>query len=302
MSAHADRDSIHRFVFEKHHVRGELVRLNASWAAVLDGRDYAPAARRVLGEALAAAALLTSTLKFEGRLIIQLHGDGVLSMLVAECTSRMNVRGLLHWRDDQATAPDAALSDLAGTGRLAITIDPQGKGRRYQGVVPLEGATMAACVERYFERSEQLPTRLWLVADGDSVVGMLLQKLPAPGDAPKTHRVDDDAWNRLTILADTLTAEEMLTLGDRDILHRLFHEEDVRLFEAAPVSFRCTCSRERIAGALRGLGRAEIDAIAAEQGEVATTCEFCNKRYVFDPVDVAALFENAAPGASGVQH
>jgi molecular chaperone Hsp33 len=307
-----DRDCLHRFVFDQHNVRGELVHLNASFEAALANHPYDDASRRVLGHALAAAALLTSILKFDGKLTLQLQGEGSLRLLVAQCTSRLTLRGLVHM--DDGVAADAGLGEIAGNGRLVITIEPR-KGQRYQGIVPLEGDSVAACLEQYFARSEQLPTRLWLACDENSVVGMMLQKMPdepgaqiaarattpAAGAAPPLAG-DPDAWNRLTLLAGTITDDELLSLADVQILHRLFHEEDVRLFDRDPVSFRCTCSRARIAEALQRLGETDLEDILRERGKVSTTCEFCNKRYVFDGVDVAALFQKAASRPSDTQH
>ena len=295
----AARDSLRRFLFERHQVRGELVHLNKSFEMALANHPYAASTARVLGQSLGAVALLTSILKFEGRLTLQLQSEGPLRLLVAQCTHLLNLRGLAH--ADELEAASDSLQEQMQDGRVVMTIEPT-RGQRYQGIVPLEGDSLASCLERYFERSEQLPTRMWLFASATGVFGMLLQKLPAEADAASDVAVDDDAWNRLTMLADTLSEEEMLSLSDEQIVHRLFHEEDVRLFDREPVSFRCSCSRERIADALRGLGSDEVNAIIAEQNEIATTCEFCNKRYVFDSVDAAALFQDAASGASPTQH
>ncbi|MFK7886587.1 MAG: Hsp33 family molecular chaperone HslO [Gammaproteobacteria bacterium] len=298
----APRDCLRRFLFERHQVRGELVHLNKSFEMALANHPYAAHTASMLGQSLGAVALLTSILKFEGRLTLQLQSDGPLRLLVAQCTHLMNLRGLAQ-ADEDGGASDS-LQDQMADGRVVITIEPE-RGQRYQGIVPLEGDTLSACLELYFERSEQLPTRLWLFANAHSVFGMLLQKLPqeaAKATPPDVAAPDDDAWNRLTMLADTLSVEEIQTLSDEQILHRLFHEEDVRLFDREPVSFRCSCSRERIADALRGLGAQEVDAIIEEQNEIATTCEFCNKRYVFDSVDAAALFQDAASGNSSTAH
>ncbi len=298
----ADRDCLHRFVFDEHNVRGELVHLNTSFEAALANHPYDAASRRVLGHALGAVALLTSMLKFDGTLTLQLQSDGALRLLVAQCTNALALRGLVHM--DEGVDAKAGIGGIAQDGRLVITIDPD-KGQRYQGIVPLEGDTVAACLEQYFARSEQLPTRLWLVSDQSSVVGMMLQKLPdqAVADEAKAQPAPDrDAWNRLSTLAETITRDELLTLDNISILHRLFHEEDVRLFDRDPVSFRCSCARERVAQALRGLGAEEVNDILREHGGVTTTCEFCNKRYEFDGVDVAALFKKAASDSSTTQH
>lgn len=294
-----ERDSIHRFLFEQFPIRGELVHLNASYRACLANHDYPLVVRDLLGEALAVSALLTSTLKFEGSLTLQLQGEGPLQMLVAQCTSEMNVRGLAHYDDSIDGTNFAAMTS---GGRLAITIENHIDNKRYQGIVPIEGDRLAAGIETYFRTSEQIPTRLWLAADDATVVGMLLQQLPDESKPPSN--VDDDAWPRVQMLAETITRDELLALSDKEILHRLFHEEDLRLYEAAPVSFRCTCSRQRISAALRGLGRAEIDDIVAEQGQVTISCDFCNRQYNYDPVDVEGLFAgpSADKGPSPTRH
>lgn len=285
-----------RFLFERHQVRGELVHLNRSVETALSTHAYDGVTAALLGESLAAVSLLTAILKFEGRLTLQLQSDGPLRLLVAQCSHHLHVRGLAHSDLEEDSVLSRDLSSLAANGRVVMTIEPQ-KGQRYQGIVPLEGRRLSDCLENYFARSEQLPTRLWLKSMDDGVFGMLLQQLPEH-DAV----ADSDAWNRLTMLADTLEPKEMATLSDEAILHRLYHEEDVRLFDREPVSFKCSCSRARVADALRGLGRAEADSIVEERGHIATTCEFCNRQYQFDSVDVAALFASGTGHASATQH
>ncbi len=274
-------DSLQRFIFERAPIRGEIVHLDATWQAVLDRRDYPPRVRDILGELMAAAALLTATLKFDGRMILQVQGSGPVSLLVVECTSHRTMRAVAQWNGD---VPDAPLSDLVGDGRLAVTIDPSHEKERYQAVVELEGLSVAEAFENYFARSEQLDTRLWLAADPDQAAGMLLQKLPGN---PLT---DEDAWNRAVHLGSTITRQELLALPVQDIIHRLYHEEDIRLFSRVPVSFRCSCSRERVESVLRMLGRDEIHSILAEQGTVRVDCEFCGNRYEFDRIDAEQLF------------
>ncbi|MCP5140958.1 MAG: Hsp33 family molecular chaperone HslO [Zoogloeaceae bacterium] len=273
-------DTLHRFLFERLGIRGELVRLGASWRALHAGHDYPAPVRAQLGRAVAASVLLSATIKFDGNLILQAQGDGPLGMLVAQATSRRTFRGLAHWH---GAVPEGDLATMHGVGRLVMTLEPSGDGERYQGIVPLEGATLAAALETYFRQSEQLDTALWLAADAGQAAGLLLQRLPGKVE-------DADAWGRVEHLAATITDAELLTLPGGEIIHRLFHEEDVRLFDAEPVSFRCSCSRERVAAAIRGLGRAEAESILAEQGRIAADCEFCNRHYEFDHVDVEALF------------
>jgi molecular chaperone Hsp33 len=274
-------DSLQRFIFENAPIRGEIVHLDATWQAVLERRQYPPRVREVLGELMAAAALLTSTLKFDGRLIMQIQGKGPVSLLVVECTSDRTMRAIAQW---QGEIPDAPLAALVGDGRLAVTIDPLKGKERYQAIVALEGLTVAEAFENYFARSEQLATRLWLASDPQQAAGMLLQRLP---DAESS---DDDAWVRAVQLGSTITREELLALPVREIVHRLYHEEDIRLFSRMPVSFRCSCSRERVEAVLRMLGRDEIHSILDELGSVSVDCEFCGSRYEFDRIDAEQLF------------
>jgi len=279
-STSAGGDRLYRFLFEALDLRGELVRLDAGWQAALARNTYPPEIATLLGEGLASAVLLSATIKFEGSLILQLQSDGRLSSLVAQATHERTFRGIARWREG-----DEATPALAG-GHLALTIIPKA-GNRVQGIVSLPSAGLTAALEEYFARSEQLPTRLWLAADGNSAAGLLLQALPGKhGDA--------EDWERIVTLAETVTPGEMLNLPPEQLLYRLFHQEQVRLFDPEPVSFRCSCSRERIADTLRGLGRHEVEDILREHGLVEATCEFCGHHYAFDTVDVAELFTEGA--------
>lgn len=275
-----DRDSLHRFLFEHLSMRGELVHLDTAWRAVLERREYPLPLRRLLGEAMAATALLSAAIKFQGLLTLQLQGQGPLHLLVVQATPEGNLRGLARWRDEVRDAP---LSALCAEGTLTITIDP-GLGKdRYQGIVSLTGNSLSASLEAYFEHSEQLSTRLILAADERCAAGLLLQRLPGESE-------DADAWHRIATLAATLTEAELLELDAREVLHRLFHEEDLRLFEAQTLSFRCSCSLQRTESMLRSLGREEVRQILEEQGNVSVECEFCGMTYAFDAVDVEGLF------------
>jgi molecular chaperone Hsp33 len=275
-----ERDSLHRFLIEHTNVRGEWVHLDATWQAVLERGDYPPVVKETLGEAMAAVALLAATLKFKGSLVMQISGDGPIGMLVVQATSERTLRGLAHFEGD---VPPGDLSARFGNGRIVITIDPGEGMERYQGVVGLVGASLGEALRDYFERSEQLPTQLWLAADGTAAAGLLIQRMPGPEE-------DADAWNRAVTLAETVTREELLTLNAQQVLHRLYHEEDVRLFERDPVSFRCSCSRERVGDMLVSLGADEARSILEDEGDIRVTCEFCNAHYVFDAVDVEELF------------
>ncbi len=302
-----DRDSLHRFLFEHFPVRGHIAHLDTAWRALLEHRDYPPAIRKVLGEAVAASVLLAATLKFEGTLSLQVQGDGPMHLLLAQCSNELGVRAVARYRDLPAEMEsDADLSSLAGAARLMVTLENDDLSQRYQGIVPIQGG-LAESLQGYFENSEQLPTRLWLHADESGISGMLLQRLSddtvaSRGGAPNggTRAEFDDAWYRAQLLADTLKPHELSALSDRDILRRLFAEDDVRIFESSPVYFRCRCSRDRVVGMLRGVGADEIRSVLAERGSVEVRCDFCNRGYDFDPVDVEQIFAtDAHPAAPG---
>jgi molecular chaperone Hsp33 len=305
-----DRDSLHRFIFEHYPIRGHLVHLDASWRALIEHRDYPGVIREALGEAVVASLLLAATIKFEGVLSLQLQGPGAVQLLLAQCTSGLGVRGLARYREDfESGETTGGLHRLIGTGNLTVTLESDDGSQRYQGIVPITGARLADSLQIYFENSEQLPTRRGLYADEDGAAGMLLQRLPgersaqAPGTSVPDPAAIDDAWRRVQLIGATLTPEELRSLADAEIVHRLFNEDDVRIFEPAPVYFRCRCSRDRVSGMLQGLGEAETRSILAERGEVEVRCDFCNRAYVFDAVDVGRLFnKGAASDASSSVH
>jgi molecular chaperone Hsp33 len=276
-----EHDSLERFVFEEAPIHGRIVHLDATWRAVLERRAYPEPVRELLGEFMAAAALLTAMLKFDGRLIMQVQSNGPIRLMVVECSSERAMRALAQWHGEVTPMP---FSQLLGHGRLVLTIDPQQGKERYQGVVELEGDSIAQVLENYFKRSEQLDTRLWLASDTECAAGMILQRLP---DKEET---DADAWDRAAHLGSTLTREELLTLPAKDILHRLYHEEDIRLFQRVPVSFRCTCTRNSVERALHIMGETEVRSILAEKGKVDIDCEFCGSHYELDTVEIEQLF------------
>jgi molecular chaperone Hsp33 len=295
----ADGDTLRRFLFERFPVRGYVVHLDASWRALIEHHDYPPLVRDTLGETVAATMLLAATLKFEGLLTLQMQGPGPMHLLVVQATHRMAVRGVARWRGAEPPAA-ASLEALTGGGQVTVTVENADRSSRYQGIVPLSGERLADCFEAYFAQSEQLPTRLWLAATPERAAGLLLQRLPSGASASAEEiehsaAAGDEDWNRVLHLAATLTPAELAALPASELLRRLFHEEDVRLFEPGPVFFQCTCSRERVSGILRSLGTAEVHEILAEQGSVEVTCEFCNRSWRYDAVDVAGLFTDAGP-------
>lgn len=303
-----DRDCLHRFLFEHYPIRGHIVHLDASWRALLEHREYPNVIRDTLGEALAASVLLAATLKFEGTLSLQLQGQGSMHLMLAQCSDALGVRAVARYREaeQEQVEYERDLAALSGKGNLTVTLENEDLSQRYQGIVPLTGASMADCLRSYFESSEQLPTRLWLHADAKGASGLLLQRLS--NDSVKNRAVGSplhvadpaeiaDAWQRVQLLGDTLKPEELQTLSDRNLLRRLFAEDDVRLFESAPVFFRCRCSRERVTGMLRALGAEEVRSVLAEQGHVEVRCDFCNRAYRFDAVDIEQLFSHGPPAS-----
>lgn len=282
-----DTDYTQRFIFDESDVRGEIVALERSYAEVLAKHTYPEPVAQLLGEILAAAALLVGTLKFDGLLVLQARSLGPVTLLMVECSSEREIRGIARY-DETLITPGATLQQLMPDGDLTMTMDPR-QGKRYQGIVALDGVDLSECLSTYFVMSEQLPTRFWLNADGKRARGLLLQQLPAARLTDPQER--EESWQHVTTLASTLTAEELLSLDNETVLHRLFHEDPVRMFDIAPLTFRCSCSRERSANALVSLGLEDAQQLVIEQnGIVEIDCQFCNERYLFDSTDVAQLF------------
>lgn len=305
-------DTLQRFIFENAAVRGELVEISDTWRQVQSRKEYPAAVRTLLGEMLAAAALLSANLKFDGMIIMQMHGDGPAKLLVIECDSELQLRATAKIAAGAVIPDNASLTQLVnahGHGRFVITLDPKEKlpGQQpYQGIVPLDGESVAVVIENYMLRSEQLDTKLWLAADQNVSRGLLLQKLPREGG--NTPVADDaESWNRTVMLASTLRTEEMLSTDINTLMRRLFWEETIRVFEPRNPTFHCSCTREKVGNMLLMLGKQEIDAALAELGKLAINCDFCGQHYEFDAVDCAQLFASDISGdatqpASDVRH
>ncbi|HHZ68904.1 MAG TPA: Hsp33 family molecular chaperone HslO [Methylococcaceae bacterium] len=273
-----DQDTLRRFIFEQAGVRGEWLKLTDSWQAVSDNHAYPPVVKEQLGHAVAAATLLAATIKFNGALVLQAQGEGSLKAIVAQCTHDRCIRGLARYREPVVAG---GLSQLYGSGRLVLTIETERK-KPYQGIVSLDGENLAQALENYYQQSEQLPTRLWLFANETTVSGLFLQALPAASGFGSD-------WERIVMLADTIRAEELLDLSCEAVLHRLFHEETLRLFKAEPIQFKCSCSNGKIERTLKSLGRASLEEILEERDAITVDCEFCNQQYHFDRVDIELL-------------
>lgn len=280
-------DQSQRFLFEDHPIRGQSVSLGSSWEEIarqgeLEGRGLV-----LLGEALVVVALLVDTLKIDGSITLQIRGAGPLQLLVVEANSKHEIRGTARQAGEIDDAMD--LQQIFGSEYLVITIKTEG-AEPHQGIAPLHGVSLAEALEHYFATSEQLPTRFWLACDGKKASGMLFQKLPGKSQ-------DEDAWDRVSHLAATITAEELQTLSLGELLHRLFHEETLRLFEPHAIKFSCSCSRERTAGMLLSLGKIEIGEILEQEGEISVSCEFCSANYRFDSIDVEQMFSRRGPSS-----
>lgn len=272
-----------RFIFDEMPVRGLHARLTDVWQHIVRRKHYPAAIRRALGELLAAGALLSGNLKQDGTLIVQVQGQGVLKMLVVEATSAGTLRATARWDESAHIDEAAGLDELLGdNGVFVMTLQPK-EGEPWQGMVPLEGGSIAAMLTAYMARSEQLETHLSLAADDEAAAGLLLQRLPET-------EPDAAAWQHVTALADTLTATELQTLDGQNILYRLFHETPPRVFPAEALEFACTCSRGKVSDMLLMLGGEEVSSVVAEEGSITVDCDFCNEQYTFDETDVNALF------------
>lgn len=284
-----NQDVQQKFLIDSCDARGQLVQLDKAWHQATARTEYPPAVKQILGEAFVAATLLAGTIKFDGKMTLQVRGDGPIHLLVVQVTNEGQVRGLARWK----TEPEGSElpSAFGPDARMTITIEATRNAEPYQGIVPLEGKNLATALQTYFRTSEQLPTTLYLAVLDNAAAGLLIQKLPVE---ERTYH-DIDGWQRAKALCETLTENELCGESAETLLHRLFHEERVRLFDAHPVVFHCSCTRERTDGMLLGLGKDEVDSIVEEQGCVEITCEFCDALYAYDPVDVAALFKGGAP-------
>jgi molecular chaperone Hsp33 len=298
------KDTLQKFIFDNAAVRGELVEISDTWREIQARHGYPKAVRAMLGEMVAAAALLSANLKFNGSIVMQIHGHGPVRLMVVECDADLRIRATAKLAPDADIADDATMNELLNVnrlGRFVITLDPLEKmpGQQpYQGIVPLDGDTMATVIENYMLRSEQMDTKLWLAADDKVSRGLLLQKLPRhSGKDDQTVQASEEedleTWNRAVMLGSTLKQEELLSTGIETLLNRLFWEETIRVFEPQHPQFHCSCTREKVGNMLKMLGQPEVESALADLGELGINCDFCGKHYAFDKVDCAQLFATA---------
>lgn len=269
-------DVLNRYLFENKHARGELVQLEQCFQEIIANHQYPESVKTLLGELLAATCLLTATLKFEGEISVQLQGDGPLNYLVINGNNQQQMRGVAKLKEETSAE---GLQALIGKGVMVITIRPN-NGEPYQGVVPLEKPTLAGCIANYFETSDQIPTSLWLFTDlvQGKVAGSLIQLLPDGND--KEQQVED--YEHLRQLTNTIKAQEIFSLPAQELLYRLYHQEDVQLFEEQPVTYQCSCSEEKCFTAISQFSAEELNSILEEQGKVSMTCDYCMTTYAFD--------------------
>lgn len=287
------QDLLHRYLFEQHHVRGELVQVSDSFDSMLANHNYPDVVKQLLGELLSATCLLTATLKFEGDISVQLQGDGPLQYAVVNGNHEQKMRAVAKFADN---VQGETIQDLFGKGYMVITISPEG-GEKYQGVAPIEHPTLAQCIEHYFETSEQLRTRVWLATsvseNANKAAGMLLQVLPVEEKA-------SDDFQHLEALTETIKDEEMLDLPAQQVLTRLYHEDNPQLFSPQAVVYECGCSREKTGDAILKLSHEDAKALIEERGNIEIICQFCLTQYLFDSVDVEALFRQASDNSSSI--
>lgn len=292
----SDSDRVRRFVLEQHPIRGHCVRLARSWLELREHQQYPPAVQQLLGEAVGAIVLLAATLKFDGTLTLQLQGKGLVNLLVAQCTHDFKVRAMAR---HDPIGGEAGFRSLTGDGQIIVTVESTDRGSSYQGVVPIEGNSLAESLEAYFVQSEQLPTRVLLAATSGVVSGMLVQRLPGEGGKQSVDPAAlEAAWMKADHAMAALNRTDLLEDDTESRLVKMFGADEVRLFGGQDVIFQCRCSRERVANVLRSLGAEEVRSVIAEQGACTVTCEFCQKPYKFDAIDVEQLFNDSAPRGS----
>jgi molecular chaperone Hsp33 len=292
----SDTDRVRRFVLEQHPIRGHAVRLARSWLELREHQQYPPVVQQLLGEAVGAVVLLAATLKFDGTLTLQLQGKGLVNLLVAQCTHDFKVRAMAR---HDPIGGEAGFRSLTGDGQIIVTVEATDRASSYQGVVPIEGNSLAESLEAYFVQSEQLPTRVMLAATPNVVSGMLVQRLPGEGGKqPVDPAALEAAWMKADHAMAALNRTDLLEDDTESRLVKMFGADEVRLFGGQEVKFECRCSRERVANLLRSLGAEEVRSVIAEQGACTVTCEFCQKPYKFDAIDVEQLFNDSAPQGS----
>ncbi|WP_133129923.1 Hsp33 family molecular chaperone HslO [Legionella yabuuchiae] len=279
-----DSDTLQRFIFEHASIRGEIAHLDETYRTVMEQHPYPEEVRTLLGEALISCVLLAGSIKFEGEISLQFHGDHRLPLLLIQCDHQLNVRGFAKYQEpEDKNTVDYYDSFLAG--KMILTINQYNKTQAYQSVVPIDSTSMSENIMHYFAQSEQVSTRVWLAVTGNKAAGMLLQLMPGQDTQQR-----EQFWEYAVHLGETITDEELISLDNPTILHRLYHETELRLYHARAVKFQCRCTQEKMKDVLTILGEEDLNKLLEEQSHVTISCDFCNKKYEFDAIDVAMLF------------
>lgn len=295
-------DILQRFIFENEPVRGEYIKLQDSFKTVLENHSYPEPVKRLLGEGLCAAVLLSAIIKFEGRVTLQFRGKGKLQLLLAQCDDKYQMRGLAQYEEPIASYQE--LMDSFKEGVLVIMLDSGVKGQRYQGIVEWKGNSLAESIENYFQHSEQLSTKIWLSVNEDTAAGFLLQIVPIAEQSARGLEEEfiQPSWQRILGIANAKDESILFSTNYPELLTEVFPEETIRVFEGSPVKFHCSCTRKRSEDAIALLGQAEAEEELQDKQCIVVTCDFCNKEYVFDRVDVEAIFKNQQQPPKDIIH
>lgn len=279
-----ETDTVQRFIFENASIRGEIAHLKDSYQTIMNQRPYPAMVKNLLGEALVSCSLLASSIKFEGELSLQFQGDKRLPLLLVQCDHLLNLRAFAAYQDD-LEIKDYAEAFLQG--HMVLTINQYKQTQAYQSVVPLQSTSMSENLMHYFAQSEQVASKVWLAVGDDMAAGMLLQLMPGQ-DKDISQR--EQFWEYAVQIGQTITEEELLNLDNQTLLFRLYHETELRLFESRSVRFQCRCSEEKMKEVIRILGEEEAKSLLKEREKIEITCDFCNKHYSYDPIDITMLF------------
>ncbi len=277
-----EMDTLQRFMFEHASIRGEIAYLDDTYKTIMHQRPYPPMVKQLLGEAIISCLLLAGSIKFEGEISLQFHGDKRLPLLLVQCDHQLRIRAFAKYQQD-GDAIDFNSAFLQG--KMALTINQYNQTQAYQSVVPIHSIAMSENMMHYFAQSEQVASRVWLAVNEQSAAGILLQLMPG-----QTTLQREQFWEYAVHLGETISEHELLTLDNQTILHRLYHETELRLYGPRPVHFHCRCNIDKMKQVLTVLGEADVLQLLKEKGQVEVNCEFCNQNYSFDAIDIALLF------------
>lgn len=282
MSRMKEIDTLQRFMFEHASIRGEIAHLDETYKTIMHQHPYPPAVRALLGEALISCLLLAGSIKFEGDVSLQFHGDKRLPLLLVQCDHALHVRAYAKYQDDTG---DIDYSDAFLHGKMVLVINQYNKTQAYQSVVPIRSTSMSENLTHYFAQSEQVASQVWLAVNDDCAAGMLIQLMPGQDTQQR-----EEFWEYAVMLGQTISDHELLTLDNATILHRLYHETELRLYPARSVNFQCRCNLEKMKQVLTVLGEKDVQQLLEEKGHVDVRCDFCNQQYIFDAIDITLLF------------